>query len=236
MQAQPDMGTFTQPQIVTTSDGPVTLQEYRLRLEGREWVVLHTSALLSNEDELRFLSKGSHREPYGVALWPSAIALAHEVASRSDSFSGRRVLELGAGTGLPGLVAASFRAHVVQTDKHDAALCMCMRNGQRNGVDTIEYRRADWSSWDCTERFDWVIGSDVLYAERQHPYLRQIFETNLFPRGRVLLADPFREPAVQFLHDLEADGWKVGVTKWSVGEEGTPRPIGIFELSRIGQI
>jgi methyltransferase-like protein 23 len=232
MQTQPGMATFTQPQTVATSDGELLLQEYRLRLGGREWKVLHTSAVLSYADELRFLADGAKRSPYGVALWPAAIALAHEIASRPDSFSGRRVLEIGAGTGLPGIVAASFGARVVQTDRHSAAMCMCMRNGSYNAVDTIEYRLGDWTTWDCAEHYDWVIGSDVLYAERVHPDLRRIFETNLFPRGRVLLADPFREPAVRFLHTLEEDGWQVGLTKWSVGEEGTPRPIGIFELSR----
>lgn len=232
MQAQPDMATFTQPQTVATSDGELLLQEYRLRLDGREWKVLHTSAVLSYEDELRFLAEGSKRAPYGVALWPAAIALAHEIASRADSFSGRRVLEIGAGTGLPGIVAATFGARVVQTDRHSEAMCMCMRNGTHNAIDTIEYRVADWTTWDCVEQYDWVIGADVLYAERMHPYLRHIFETNLFPRGRVLLADPFREPAVRFLHALEDGGWHAGMARWSVGEEGTPRPIGIFELSR----
>jgi methyltransferase-like protein 23 len=232
MQAQPDMGTFTQPQTLATSAGHLPLHEYRLRLEGREWAVLHTGAILTHDEEQRFLAEGAQRTPYGVALWPAAIALAHEVASRPDGFEGRRVLELGAGTGVPGIVAASCGAHVVQTDRHDVAMCMCMRNGSHNAIDTIDYRLADWTTWDCPDHYDWVIGSDVLYAERMHPYLRRIFETNLFPRGRVLLADPFREPAVRFLHALEDDGWKVGLTKWSVGEEGNPRPIGIFELSR----
>jgi methyltransferase-like protein 23 len=232
MQAQPAMATFTQPQTVATSDGQLLLQEYRLRLHGREWAVLHTSAVLSYGDEQRFLGDSAQQCGYGVALWPAAIALAHEIAARSGSFAGRRVLEIGAGTGLPGIVAASFGARVVQTDRHGDAMCMCMRNGSHNRIDTIEYRLADWTTWKSTDRYDWIIGSDVLYAERVHAHLRRIFEMNLFPRGRVLLADPFREPAVRFLHTLEDAGWKVGLTKWSVGEEGTPRPIGIFELSR----
>ena len=42
-----------------------------------------------------------------MVLWPAAIALAHEVAERADTLRGARVLELGAGTGLPGIVAAT---------------------------------------------------------------------------------------------------------------------------------
>ena len=65
------------------------------------------------------------RVPYGIVLWPAAIALAHEIASRQ--VAGMRVLELGAGTGLPGIVAASLGAHVVQTDKQELALLILPR-------------------------------------------------------------------------------------------------------------
>ena len=50
---------------------------------------------------------------YGVTLWPSAIALAHDLAARGNRLRDLRVLELGAGTGLPGIVAASFGARVI---------------------------------------------------------------------------------------------------------------------------
>ena len=73
-----------------------------------EWTVLHTDAILTNADELYFLNALSDQLPYGVALWPSALALAHEVATRADAFRGRTVLELGAGLGwvyLSGFVA-----------------------------------------------------------------------------------------------------------------------------------
>jgi predicted nicotinamide N-methyase len=43
------------------------------------------------------------RLPYGIARWPAAIALAHEIAARP--LRGLRMLELGAGTGLPGNLA-----------------------------------------------------------------------------------------------------------------------------------
>ena len=214
-----------------TSTGEFVLHDYRLRAAGREWTILHTGAVLTAADEAHFLRELRDRLPYGVALWPAAIALAHEVASRAEAFRGRRVLELVAGTGLPGIVAASLGGRVVQTDRHELAMSICKRNGERNGVDTIEYRLADWTSWSDTGRYDWILGSDILYGDVLHPHLRRIFESNLGQEGRVLLADPFRAVSLGLLEAMEEHGWMISLSKWSVGEEASPRAIGLFELA-----
>src|SRR5271156_5317596 len=100
--------TTTPAHVLDTSAGEFKLQEYRLRQGGREWTVLHTGAVLTRDDELRVIGANDVRLPYGVAIWPSAIALVHEIAARPQDISGRKILELGAGTGLPGIVAASL--------------------------------------------------------------------------------------------------------------------------------
>ena len=214
-----------------TSAGEFPLHEYQLRAAGREWTILHTNAVLSQADEAHFLRELRSQLPYGVVLWPAAIALAHEVASRAEAFRARRVLELGAGTGLPGIVAASLGGRVVQTDQHELAMSICKRNGERNGVRAIEYRLADWTTWNDTTHYDWILGSDILYGETMHSHLRRIFETNLAHGGRVLLADPFRAVSLRLLEAMEGDGWTISVSKWSVGEEAAPRAIGLFELT-----
>jgi methyltransferase-like protein 23 len=186
--------------------------------------------VFTDADEQRFLGETTGRPPYGVVLWPAAVALAHEVAARADEFGNTRVLELGAGTGLPGIIAASFGARVVQTDRHDAAMMVCKENGARNAVSTIEYRAADWEHWTDTSSYDWIIGSDVLYAERQHPNIQRILESNLAPGGRALFSDPFRPFSIRFLEALEPRGWSIRVSKWSVGVDSEPRAIGVYEL------
>ncbi len=217
--------------VLHTTVGDFPLQEYRLRQGGREWTIMHTGAVITHEDEQQFFRALMNRLPYGVALWPAAIALAHEIASRAAEFSGRRVLELGAGTGLPGIVASTLGARVVQTDRDELALSACKLNCERNSVGTAEHRLSDWAAWAEGELYEWVIGSDILYGEEMQPHLRRVFETNLAPRGRVLLSDPFRAVSLRLLEEMEAGGWSVTLSKWSVGEEATPRPVAVYELS-----
>ena len=225
---------MSDPQAPTldTTGGEFQLHDYRLRSGGREWPVWHTGVVLTAADEVRVIGVKTNRLPYGVALWPSSIALAHEVAGRAGEFRGRSVLELGSGMGLPGIVAATLGARVVQTDRDELALHLAGRNAARNGVAAaIEHRPADWTAWADAGRYDWIVGSDILYGASLHPHLRAIFAANLAPGGRVLVADPFRAVGLRFLEGLEGDGWGVTFNRWDVGDDAEPRPVGVFELA-----
>lgn len=221
------------PEWLGTPAGDFRLMEYRFRSGGREWTIRHVGLVLTEDDETRAIVRKTNRVPYGVSLWPSSIALAREVAGRAEDFRGRRALELGAGTGLPGIVAAALGASVVQTDNEELVLHLARRNAGSNDV-AIEHRRADWESWDDPARYDWILGADVLYGDSLRPRLRRIFEGNLAPAGRVLLADPDRPGSRGFMKSLEADGWRVAYFASDVGEGEASRPVGVFELSPPG--
>jgi predicted nicotinamide N-methyase len=224
------MTSSTDPRVLRTTAGDLPFEEYDLRLDAGSWNILHTGAILSHADEQRFLGSEQARVPYGIVLWPASIALAHEVAARP--VGGARVLELGAGTGLPGIVAASLGARVVQTDRQEVALFVCKKNAERNRVTTIEHRAADWTAWEDRAPYDLILGSDILYAEAMHPHLRRIFEANLAPGGAILLSDPFRKGSLALLEAMDADGWSVTMNKWTVGITPPPRPVGVYVLTR----
>jgi predicted nicotinamide N-methyase len=226
--AAPDI--VARDSVTLSHDQP--LHEYHLRLDGHAWAISHSGAILSEEDEQRYLGEDRSQAPYGLALWPASIALAHELVSRASELRGRRILELGAGTGLPGIVAATYGAHVVQTDRLEEALAVARRNAERNGVRSIEHRLADWAEWTDTTRYDLILGGDVIYAPRLQPFLRTIFDRNLAPDGRLLLGDPFRSASIRLLEAMEQEGWTVQMTKWRLDGQWGERLIGGFECFR----
>ncbi len=143
--------------------------------------------------------------PYWAELWPSAITLARAVARRA--LSGRRVLELGCGLGLPGLAAAVGGARVTLTDWAPDAVVAARDNAARNGV-ALEALVCDWRAPDAlVARAPWdlVLLADVLYEARNVAPL-----LDLLPRlaREVLLADPARATAAPFLKAVIA-GWHV---------------------------
>ncbi|XP_039042414.1 methyltransferase-like protein 23 isoform X2 [Hibiscus syriacus] len=56
------------------------------------------------------------KEDYGLFVWPCSIVLAEYVWQQRSLFSGNDVVELGAGTCLPGLIAAKVGSNVTLTD------------------------------------------------------------------------------------------------------------------------
>ena len=143
--------------------------------------------------------------PYWAELWPSALALAQEVA-RQD-VEERRVLELGCGLGLPSIVAALGGGHVLATDWSPDAVEVAARNAERNGAE-LETALASWGSASAlvdAAPWDLVLGADLLYERRN---VEQLLA--LLPRlgDEVLLSEPGRPFESTFLEHAR-ETWTV---------------------------
>jgi predicted nicotinamide N-methyase len=217
---------------LSTSIGDFVLHEYRLTLGGSSWSFLHTGAVVTMAQEQEYLAHEEGRLPYGAMLWPASIALAHDLMERADALRGKRVLELGAGTGVPGIVAASLGATVLQVDRSEVALHLCAMNAQRNGQEQVQAHAAEWETFHSEQPFDFIIGADVLYVTPMHERLRTICEAYLTSDGIALFADPFRAQSLPMLEAMEERGFRVSLAKWSIGVESGTRAIAVYEAAR----
>ncbi|KAM9059451.1 methyltransferase-like protein 22 isoform 1-T4 [Megaptera novaeangliae] len=97
-------------------------------------------------------------EDVGKQVWRGALLLADYILSQRDLFRGRTVLELGAGTGLASILAATVAQTVYCTDVGADLLAMCQRNIALNshltatGGGVIKVKELDWLKDDlCTD-------------------------------------------------------------------------------------
>lgn len=181
------------------------LETVAVTLSARVWqvtCVVDQDALLDGVSEVEHV-------PYGFLLWESAIALAQLLVGFGVPLQGKRVLELGAGVGLSGLVARSLGALVWQTDHRADLLVLAEHNARQNKVALPYQFLADWRTWDHSGQYDLILGADILYERAMHRYLAPIFRQNLAPGGRLLLADPSRPQALELIAQLETEGWQV---------------------------
>ena len=142
--------------------------------------------------------------PYWAELWSSAVALADDVARRS--LRGASVLELGCGLGLPSIAAALAGGRVLATDWSHDAVRATAANAAMNDV-VVETARVAWSVPDALlERAPWryVLASDVLYEPRNVEQLLDLLPRLVDKTGRILIADPGRRPAADFLRRARA--------------------------------
>ena len=175
---------------------------------------------LQSRDLFAATHQREQRDLYGFVLWESAIALSVWLQKTPGLVRGKQVLELGAGVGLPGLVAQGAGGAVTQTDYQLDSLTLCQWNAQQNQV-TTEVLQADWRRWNHTTRYDLILAADVLYEEALHYYIERIFHRNLTPTGKVLVADPGRDQAWAFMVHLEEHGWQVEIhTQLVVPQQG----------------
>jgi predicted nicotinamide N-methyase len=143
--------------------------------------------------------------PYWAEVWPSSLALARAIGSRS--LRGARTLELGCGLGLVSIAAARAGARVLATDWSAEAIRFTTDNAALNEVD-VTTAVVDWSAPDeIVARAPWqlVLGSDVLYEKRNVTQMIDLLPRLVQRTGEVWIADPGREPSMEFLDLAERD-------------------------------
>jgi 2-polyprenyl-3-methyl-5-hydroxy-6-metoxy-1,4-benzoquinol methylase len=160
--------------------------------------------------------------PYWAELWDSAagvggVLIERALAARADTgraavdptalaggrpdgydLAGRSVLDLGCGMGLSGTVCAALGARVLFADLETPPLLFARLNSLP-WASRVRTRRLNWQADRLDERFDLIVGADILYERNQWEFLDAFWRLHLAPGGELVLGEPGRQTGDTFL-------------------------------------
>lgn len=212
------------------------------------------AAALEEDRQMRHGGVGRKNElhmPYWAWLWDSSLcvatflvqqwsccqsqesavaALARRRVSKAGGASAQvSVMDLGCGMGLVGTVAAKLGANVLCADIETPSLLFARLNGLQNGC-RVAVRRINWQTDRLADRFDLILGADILYERQQWAHLDTFFQAHLKPGGAVLLGEPGRISGQNYVPWMESHGWCV--RRYQQQLPGGADPIRLLELYR----
>lgn len=208
-----------------------------MTLAGRNFQV----AYIENVDDLldQLIAKGADHPavrdeqiPYWADLWHAAIGLAEWILETEAIPPGTRVLEIGSGSGLPGMVAASMGARVTLSDYLSEALEFAEYVCLLNRLENVSYKVLDWRIPDGVVPVDVLIASDVAYENRAFEPLIHAFKVLVKPGGKILLSEPGRPHTRQWLNLMIPQMFSVEKHVQLVQFRGITNQVGIYQLTK----
>jgi predicted nicotinamide N-methyase len=169
--------------------------------------------------------------PYWAELWPSAIVMSEYLLRNNLISHGLNVLEIGCGLGLPGIVAGKLGATVTMTDYLQEAIDFAQKNWDLNNNKPATFRTLDWRTPDATLAADLLLASDVAYEARLYKHLPHAFRMLCKPNGKIILAEPNRLFAADFLDSLSQQGFFIRKEIQHFEFRGQSNVINILEIT-----
>lgn len=106
---------------------------------------------------------------YGMYVWPCSPVLAQYIWYNRVSVKGKTVLEIGAGTSLPGITAVKCGADVILSDSSDYPQCLenCRISCAANELSNIPVIGIKWGQFNSDilnlQPVDIILGSDCFF-------------------------------------------------------------------------
>ena len=145
----------------TRKIGNCETEEKTVGIKGRNFTLLTPKFIeeyIDSENPLQDF-------PLWSKVWEASWVLADFLAGLPAD-PGKRILEIGCGLGLVGVVAASFGHKVVMTEHNPEALEFARANAELNHCPEVEIIDLDWNSPSLYGRFDYIVGSEIVYHQK----------------------------------------------------------------------
>ena len=125
-------------------------------------------------------------------------------------------------------MAAALGARVLFADLEPPALLFAMLNSAP-WAGRVRTRRLNWQTDRLNERFDLILGADILYERKQWDHLEPFWREHLAPGGMVILGEPGRRTGELFIDWIRGRAWLLQSLKMPLETRSTP--IRLFRLT-----
>lgn len=183
---------------------PLTLKDYSIELLQ----VSDLEAFLGGKDPFKNVSEF----PFWIKLWEASIVLANVVTSLEPKHN-QSLLELGAGLGAPGLLAAAHGFKVTLSDFEPHILDFQRVSAAKSGLKGVDHKLIDWTKPPNLPQFETIIGAEIIFRDDLFKPLLNVFKQYLAPNGVIYLAHDQRRKSLYKFMDLAADEFKIMAKK-----------------------
>jgi predicted nicotinamide N-methyase len=166
-------------------------------IQGRPFTFLRPKSIegfIDDEDLFRGF-------PLWAKVWEASYVLADHLAQMRPE-PGKRFLEIGCGIGVVGVAASCFGHDVTMTEGDPHAVQFARANSEINHC-RVRILELDWNKPGLNERFDFIVGSEVVYHERDFRPLLDLFRALLKPQGAVILSSEARKVTIEFYREMQ---------------------------------
>ena len=146
--------------------------------------------------------QNSRTAAYWARVWPASIALCRFLREHPYWVTGKTVLELAAGLGLPGLYAARMAKQVVSTDREPQATTYVRKSAAALQLLNVQAATLNWSDAAAAPLPDVLLLSDVNYEPAVFNELLQVLAIFLSKQIPVIISTPQRLVAKPFINGL----------------------------------
>lgn len=168
--------------------------------------------------------------PVWVKLWEAALILGHLLDGMEEA-GGKSLLELGAGLGVPGLVAAAKGYRVTMSDYQEVILDFERVSAAANGLDNIDFRLIDWFDPPKLAKYDVIVAAEILYREDFFEPLLKIFKSLLAPGGVIYLAHDIKRKSLPKFLLLAEKEHEIAVSTRKMTTDGKKHTIIVNRLT-----
>ncbi|WP_404317846.1 class I SAM-dependent methyltransferase [Malaciobacter canalis] len=167
------------------------------------------------KDKQQFFDKDDIAQKLGISsaqwpifgiLWEAGEVLANLMLTYE--IEGKRILELGCGLALASMVLNLRGANITATDYHPEVASFLKYNSLLNSKKNIPYFQASWDDKvSIVEKFDVIIGSDVLYERTHVNLLSSFIELYANKKCEIIIIDPARGNHNAFCRKMDTFGF-----------------------------